>query len=92
MGEAYLLIANLYASSANSCGKSEFEKRMVYVAAQQMAQKAADVDPVNRSRALKYVKSYKASAPDKKAIFTEGLASGSPYKIGCWIGITVKIP
>ena len=92
MGEAYLLIANLYASSANSCGKSEFEKRMVYVAAQKMAQRAADVDPINRKRALKYVKSYKASAPDKKAIFTEGLASGSPYKVGCWIGITVKIP
>lgn len=92
MGEAYLLIANLYASSANSCGKSEFEKRMVYVAAQEMAQTAANVDPVNKSRALKYVKSYKASAPDKKAIFTEGLASGSPYKIGCWIGVTVKIP
>jgi tetratricopeptide (TPR) repeat protein len=92
MGEAYLLIANLYASSANKCGSSEFEKRMVYVAAQEMAQKAANVDPVNRSRALKYVKSYKASAPDKKAIFTEGLASGSTYKIGCWIGVTVKIP
>lgn len=92
MGEAYLLIASLYASSANSCGTSEFEKRMVYVAALEMAETAAAVDPVNRSRANKYIKSYKASAPDKKAIFTEGVASGSPYKIGCWIGVTVKIP
>ena len=92
MGEAYLLVAGLYASSANSCGASEFEKRMVYVAAMDMAKTAAAVDPVNRSRANKYVKSYQASAPDKKAIFTEGVASGSPYKIGCWIGITVKIP
>ena len=92
MGEAYLLIAGLYASSANSCGTSEFEKRMVYVAAQEMAERAAAVDPVNRSRANKYVKSYKASAPDKKAIFTEGLKSGTPYKIGCWINTTVKIP
>lgn len=92
MGEAYLLIANLYAKSANTCGKSEFEKRMVYVAAQQMAQRGANADPIQRFKALKYVKSYKASAPDKKAIFTEGLASGSDYKIGCWIGVTVKIP
>jgi len=92
MGEAYLLIAGLYASSANSCGTSEFEKRMVYVAAQEMAEKAAAVDPVNRKRAQKYVKSYKASAPDKKAIFTEGLKSGSSYKVGCWIGVTVRIP
>lgn len=92
MGEAYLLVAGLYASSANSCGTSEFEKRMVYVAATEMAQKAASVDPIHKSRAMKYVKSYKASSPDKKAIFVEGLKSGSPYKVGCWIGVTVKIP
>tara|TARA_B100000809_G_scaffold263953_1_gene318488 strand:+ start:3040 stop:4395 length:1356 start_codon:yes stop_codon:yes gene_type:complete len=92
MGEAYLLIASLYASSANTCGNSEFEKRMVYVAALDMAKRAAAVDPVNRSTANKYIKSYQSSAPDKKAIFTEGVASGSPHKIGCWIGITVKIP
>lgn len=92
MGEAYLLIASLYASSANTCGNSEFEKRMVYVAALEMAEKAAAVDPANRSTANKYITSYKASSPDKKAIFTEGVASGTPFKIGCWIGITVKIP
>jgi tetratricopeptide (TPR) repeat protein len=92
MGEAYLLIAGLYASSANTCGTSEFEKRMVYVAAQEMAEKALAVDPIHKKRAQKYVKSYKASAPDKKAIFIEGLKSGSPYKVGCWIGVTVKIP
>ncbi|MGB2129668.1 MAG: tetratricopeptide repeat protein [Flavicella sp.] len=92
MGKAYLLIARMYASSANDCGASEFEKRMVYVAALDMARNAAAVDPVLRKKAEKYVTSYKASAPDKKAIFTEGVQSGSPYKIGCWIGVTVKIP
>lgn len=92
MGEAYLLIASLYASSANSCGNSEFEKRMVYVAALDMAEKAAAVDPSKRSTANKYIKSYKSSSPDKKAIFTEGVASGSEFKIGCWIGVTVRIP
>ncbi len=92
MGKAYLLIARMYASSANSCGTSEFQKRMVYVAALDMARKAAAVDPIHRSKAEKYIKSYKASAPDKKAIFTEGVQSGAPYKVGCWIGVTVKIP
>ena len=33
MGKAYLLIANLYASSANGCGTDEISKRMVFVAA-----------------------------------------------------------
>ena len=30
MGKAYLLIGNLYASSANNCGTSQFEKRSIY--------------------------------------------------------------
>jgi hypothetical protein len=92
MGKAYLLIASLYASSANSCGKSEFEKKMVYVAALDMARIAQKVDPANARTAKKYVKSYQSSVPSKKLIFTEGVASGSPFKIGCWIGETVKIP
>jgi tetratricopeptide (TPR) repeat protein len=92
MGKAYLLIASLYASSANSCGKSEFEKKMVYVAALDMARIAQKVDPANARTAKKYVKSYQSSIPSKKLIFTEGVASGSPFKIGCWIGETVKIP
>jgi tetratricopeptide (TPR) repeat protein len=92
MGKAYLLIASLYASSANSCGKSEFEKKMVYVAALNKAQIAQRVDPANASTAKKYVKSYKSSIPSKKLIFTEGVQSGSPFKVGCWIGETVKIP
>ncbi len=92
MGQAYLLIASMYAKSANNCGTSEFQKRMAYVAALEMAEKAAAVDPVNKSIAGKYIKSYKSSIPSKKDIFTEGLKSGDPYKIGCWIGETVKIP
>jgi len=92
MGSAYLLIANLYASSANSCGTDEFSKRMVYVAAADKARRAKAVDPGITSTANKYIKSYMGSAPSKKLVFTEGKASGSPYKIGCWIGETVKIP
>lgn len=92
MGHALLLIANLYASSANSCGTDEFSKRMVYVAAANKARKAKAVDPGITSTANKYIKSYMASAPSKKLVFTEGKASGSTYKIGCWIGESVQIP
>ncbi|MEN8186303.1 MAG: hypothetical protein ABFR05_04145 [Bacteroidota bacterium] len=92
MGSAYLLISNLYASSANSCGTDEFSKRMVYVAASDKARRAKSVDPGITSTANKYIKSYMASAPSKKLIFKLGLTSGSPHKIGCWIGETVRIP
>ena len=92
MGSAYLLIASLYYSSANSCGTDEFSKRMVYVAAADKARKAKASDPGITSMANKYIKSYMASAPSKKLIFQEGLKSGSTFKVGCWIGETTRIP
>ena len=39
-GKAYLLIANLYATSANDCGSTPFEKRAVYWKAADMARQA----------------------------------------------------
>jgi tetratricopeptide (TPR) repeat protein len=92
MGSAYLLIANLYASSANSCGTDEISKRMVYVAAADKARQAKAVDPSITSTANKYISSYMASAPSKKLVFTEGLTSGSTHKIGCWINESARIP
>ena len=92
MGHAYLLISSLYAASANTCGTDEISKRMVYVAAADKARRAKSADPSITSIANKYIKSYMASAPSKKLIFTEGLTSGSPHKVGCWINETVRIP
>lgn len=92
LGHAYLLIANLYASSANSCGTDEFTKRMVYVAAANKARQAKKVDPSITSTANRYIKSYTANSPSTKMIFQMGLKSGTPHKIGCWIGETVRIP
>ena len=90
MGKAYLFIASLYQKSVNSCGSDEFEKRMVYVAALNKALKAKQVDP--GCGAGRYIKSYRKNVPSKKLVFQKGLASGSSYKIGCWIGETVRIP
>lgn len=92
MGKAYLFIAGLYASSANSCGNDEFEKRMTYVAAARKASKAASVDPSISGKATNYAKRYMAQAPSKKIIFQKGVASGSAHKVGCWIGETVRVP
>jgi tetratricopeptide (TPR) repeat protein len=91
-GKAYLFIASLYASSVNSCGKNEFEKRMVYVAALNKAQRAAAVDPSISSSAKKSIRSYRANVPSQKVIFTAGVTPGSTYAVKCWIGETVKVP
>ena len=91
-GKAYLFIASLYASSVNSCGKNEFEKRMVYVAALNKAQRAAAIDPSISSSAKKSIRSYRANVPSQKVIFTAGVTPGTKYSIKCWIGETVKVP
>ena len=92
MGRAYLFIANLYATSVNQCGTNEFEIRMAYVPAYNMAVKAARVDPSISSLAKKYINNYKGNFPSKKVIFTEGVKVGDSYQVKCWIGETVKIP
>ena len=91
MGKAYILIASLYASSANSCGKTQFEKRAVYWMAAKTALKAAAVDSGVKKTALKLAASYEGRAPSKTDIFTEGRA-GEIISFSCWINNTVKVP
>ena len=91
LGSAYLLIANLYASSANNCGNSQFDKRAVYWLAAQQARKAAKVDASIRKTANKTAVSYEGRAPSKTDIFTEGRA-GETISVKCWIGKNVTVP
>ena len=90
LGKAYLYIASLYAKSANSCGSSVFEKKMVFVAALNKARKAQKVDP--GCGAGRYIRSYERNQPSKKEVFTQGVTPGSSHKVGCWIGETVRVP
>ncbi len=90
-GRAYLLIAGLYASSANQCGSTTFEKRAIYWKAADMARKAGRVDPSLSSTANKSVSSYTQRAPNKEMIFTEGMA-GKTVSFSCWVGGSVKVP
>jgi tetratricopeptide (TPR) repeat protein len=90
-GSPYLSIASMYASSANSCGDTTFNKRAVYWLAAEEARKAANVDPTLRKRAGQSIASYEAKAPSKADIFTAG-NSGQTIQIGCWIGSSVTVP
>jgi tetratricopeptide (TPR) repeat protein len=92
MGRAYLLIASMYASSANACGDDIVSKRMVYVAALNMAYKAKSVDPSISGIANKYIANYSENIPTTKDLFVAGVKSGTTFKIGCWINETVRVP
>ncbi|WP_117879979.1 hypothetical protein [Aureibaculum luteum] len=87
-GDAYLLIASLYASSANSCGTDEFSKRLVYVAAADKAKKAKQVDPSVTAKADRVIKAYMKNAPGKRTncFPSEDNKNQSIYEIKCWIG------
>ncbi len=91
MGKAYMLIANLYVSSANKCGATQFEKRAVYWLAAKTARRAASVDPGVKKTALKMAASYIGRAPSKTDIFTEG-NSGQTIRFTCWINDSVIVP
>ena len=91
LGKAYLLIANLYASSANACGASQFNKRAVYWLAAQTAQKAGRVDASIKKIANKTAASFNGRAPTKTDIFTEG-NQGKTVTFSCWIRRSVKVP
>lgn len=91
MGKAYLIIAGMYAKSANSCGTDVVSKRMVYVAALNKAIKAKSVDPSISRLANKYIRSYSNNMPSKKDLFVAGIDAGSTHRIGCWINETVRV-
>ncbi len=91
MGKAYMLIANLYAASANNCGNTQFEKRAVYWLAAKTARRAAKVDSGVKKTALKMAASYEGRAPSKTDIFTEGNA-GQTIRFSCWINDSVTVP
>ena len=91
LGKAYLLIASLYASSANACGDSQFNKRAVYWLAAQTAQKAGRVDASIRKTANNFVASYNGRAPSKTDIFTDG-SQGKRVTFSCWIRRSVRVP
>jgi len=78
----YLYIAQMYASSANSCGSDNFSKRAVFWLAASMARKGG-----SSSTAANYM----AKAPQKNEIFAKGNA-GQKISIGCWIGRSVTVP
>ncbi|PKQ43869.1 hypothetical protein [Confluentibacter flavum] len=80
----YLLIAAMYAASANDCGDTQFNKRAVYWLAAEEARKAG-------SAGAKYVESYMGRAPSNQDIFSAG-NDGQTINIGCWIGASVTVP
>jgi tetratricopeptide (TPR) repeat protein len=92
MGRAYLKIADMYADSANSCGKDVFEKQAVYWLAADYADRAGRVSPALKENAKQTADSYRGRAPQTKDIFSKGLQGTKISFNSCWIGESVTVP
>ncbi len=98
-GAPYMLIGDLYASSAGRLKSDGVNGRTVYYVAVDMYRKAADVDPGVSSKAKEKIGKYSAAFPsqdDKTNYFMQKSknfpAVGSSISVGGWIGqrTTVK--
>ncbi len=90
-GEPYLLIGDIYASSASICGSSNLEQRSVYWVAVDAYSKAKSIDNLLSEKANKRISTWSKQFPSKEDCIWEDLESGSTYKVGCWIGRSTKV-
>ena len=91
MGKAYLFLAQLYANSANDCGKTDFEKKAVYYLAIQTAKKAAIAEPRLKPTSDKVAKDFEAKSVTAAEI-SKAKMNGKSLSIGCWINETITFP
>ncbi len=89
-GRPYMLIGDLYASSARSCG-NDWNQRMAVLAAIDKYAYGRSIDPSVADEAGNKIGKYAGSKPEKKDGFMQGIKEGDTAKVGCWIGETVRV-
>ncbi len=89
-GRPYMLIGDLYATSARNCGDS-WNQRLAIIAAMGMYSKAKSVDASLADEASGKISKYRSSLPDQNEGFMRGVKAGDKQKVGCWIGETVTV-
>ncbi len=92
-GRAYLIIGMSYASSAKGIYPDDpVLTKCVYYAAVDKFYKARNLDPSIAGEASKLINVYSQYFPSKEEIFMHpSINAGSQFRIGGWIGESVKI-
>lgn len=89
-GKPFILIGDMYGSSARSCGDS-WNQRLAIMAAIDKYQYAKSVDPSAAADADKRLSKYYGALPEQQEGFMRGIKKGQTVKVGCWIGESVKV-
>ncbi len=90
-GAPYMLVGDIYAKAAKSCGKDAFFQRVVILAAVDKYAYAKSIDPDSADEANKKIGIYNASKPQKEDGFMQGFKEGQTISTGCWINEKVKL-
>ncbi len=89
-GRPFMLIGDMYGSSARSCGNS-WDQRLAILAAMDKYRYAKSIDPSSADDANSRLSKYRASMPTLEDGFQRGIKEGQKVKVGCWIGETVAV-
>lgn len=90
-GEAYILIAQLYAASAGNIFSEPAKAGLVYGAAVDKLQKAKSVDPSVSAKANSLIGRYSAGYMDAETAFMMGIKAGESVFIPGWIGESTTV-
>ncbi|MBK8055799.1 MAG: hypothetical protein IPK35_21615 [Saprospiraceae bacterium] len=89
-GRPYLLIGDMYAKTARSCGDA-FNQRLCILAAMDKYNQAKSVEPSIAEEANDKLSHFYGSVPDKSEAFMRGYSEGQSLNCGCWIGESVRL-
>lgn len=91
-GKPYILIGNIYAAAAKSCGENSFETSAVYWAVVDKFIKAKAVDATITIDADKLIATYSQHFPGSEECFMQGYGTeGMEYIVECWINEKTKV-
>ena len=90
-GKSYILIGDLYVSSAKLCGGNDLTDRAAYWPAVDKYIKAKNVDPSVADLANTKIKTFKQYFPATETIFFYDLKVGDSYTVECWINETTTV-
>jgi len=90
-GRPLILIGDMYATSAPSCGENDIEKKVAYWAAVDKYVKAKSMDASLTNIANERIATWSKYFPKDELIFFYNFQKGEPYTVGCWINETTII-